>query len=665
MRNHKTLFSLLIIAAILIAGYGSYRYIKHKEWKFRNSICKSVSFSNSDDFSFAIHPFEKEGEYYVVIPAYWNPDSIVARVNGSRIVKLNLNGNTLSSQAQHFDLPSDSSCIAQTTLPLGITAHSMTFNFKRSRINAIFINTESGSINKVIWSQDKSVREKGTMLAITDNGQVEYQGKLSDIHGRGNMTWAMHKKPFSIKIKDKTSIFGLKEAKKFNLLANACDETALRNWIMLNTAEQLGMPNAIRSAFSVLYLNGHYNGVYQITNKVEIGKSGVDIANLEDETEKVNKEAGIKMKKLAHFSTDRNDTLGFVKGVEGALNPSDITGGYLLDHNFKPHRYAESPSGFISPYGYPTEIKSPELATKEQVEYISNYYTEMMEAIREPNGKNPHTGLHYSQYIDVDSYIYYYLCSEIFYNLDAVNASLFMYKDKGGKMFCGPTWDYDISMNTKVYWDKANGYNSLFIRDAREKDGSLRIFGQLYNHPDYKKRLVDIYNQQFLPIVREYYQGNQLDSIHNYLAEDMLINDIMWSDEYKWLYSLFQNDCTFSDNALAELEEINQKGDYWNIKTFLQKRCEFFASVWETTNSESQFTKITWDFGRVEQYQHVTTQVSYLVKDQEWTWPRYLISNSKVELAEIVNAIGEPISDGQTSNYYRMIYNDLTEQNNK
>lgn len=661
MLKNKTLFFSILTFILLIAGYSVFRLIKREEWKLKNSICQSISFSNTMDFSIVVHPFEKQGEYYVVIPTYWNKDSIFACISSSPIIKFTLCNTQLSNKAQHIVPLEDNENIAMTTLPFGTTLQTYKFHFRKSRLNTIFINTKSGNMNTVDWSQDKSGREKGILMAITSTGHVDYSGQLSNIHGRGNMTWAMLKKPYSIKLKDKASVFGLKSAKKFNLLANACDETSLRNWVMMNTAEKLNIPNAIRSAFTVLYLNGHYNGIYQITNKVDISKSGINIANLEEETEKINKEAGVKLKKLKHFSVDRNDTIGFVKGIDGALNPSDITGGYLLDHNFKLHRYAESPSGFISPYGYPTEIKSPEYATKEQVEYISNYYLEMMEAIRNKNGKNPNTGLHYSQYIDIDSYIYYYLCSEVFYNLDAVNASLFMYKDKGGKMFCGPIWDYDISMNTKVYWDKANGYNSFYVRDAREKDGSPRLFGQLYLHPDYKKRLIDIFNHQFLPIVREYYQGNSLDSIHNLIGYDLETNNIMWDKDYARVYSVFHGNCTFNESAIKELEEVQQKGDYWNIKSFLQKRCEFLANVWATIDSESEYSKVTWDFGRIEQFQHVTTQVSYLEKGERTEKPRFLISDKKIQLLKIVDFSGEEIKEDQPSNFYRIIYKNIEE----
>ena len=46
-------------------------------------------------------------------------------------------------------------------------------------------------------------------------------------------------------------------------------------------AAAAGMPYSPESRFVDLYLNGSYEGCYQICEKVEIGQSRVDIRNLE------------------------------------------------------------------------------------------------------------------------------------------------------------------------------------------------------------------------------------------------------------------------------------------------------------------------------------------------------------------------------------------------
>lgn len=641
---------LLLFVIFIILGF--LWIIKQQNGKVQHFFCQSVSFSNTDNFTFSIHPIKIEDKYLLVIPAYWNTDSIRIRFHGPHFSSFFLNGEkidtlstiSLSNMDRISAITKSTPCSPQQTFPIII---------EKSRLNALFINTESGSMNAINNSQDKSVSEKGTILAVTPKGEIEYQGKLTSIHGRGNMTWSRWKKPYSIKLNEKAKLFGLKKAKNFNLLANACDETSLRNWIMLHTAEALGLPNAIRSNFTILYLNGKYYGLFQITNKVKIGKSGVDIFDLEEKTQKLNDQ---KLADYPHFSIDKNDTIGFIKGFEIPNNPKNITGGYLLEQNFKLHRYAEGSSGFIPQYGYPAEIKAPEHASREQVEYIRQYLEETMGAIRSKDGKNPTTHKHYSEYIDIDSYIYYYLFSEIFYNLDAVNASLLMYKDKNDKLFCGPMWDYDLSLNTKVYFDKANGYNSLFVREAQEADGSLRLFGQLYQHPEYKRRLIQIFNQEILPIARSYYQGTTLDSIHDAISQDLRINQKLWQEETDRINSLFFNKVKLNDNAYLERDTIDKKGDYWNIKNFLCRRCEFLAELWKTPESEGQFQTIIWNFGRIEQFQHVPTRVAYFVKGESWTWPRYMISDAKDSLINVTDANGKHLKENEVCPFINLVY---------
>lgn len=51
--------------------------------------------------------------------------------------------------------------------------------------------------------------------------------------------------------------------------------------------------------------------------------------------------------------------------------------------------------------------------------------------------------LTYPQYIDVDSFVDYFLINEFFTNYDAGNNSTYMYKIFGNKLKIGPVWDYD------------------------------------------------------------------------------------------------------------------------------------------------------------------------------------------------------------------------------
>jgi len=653
-KNRNILLSICIIICLSISWF-VYQYLeKRKSCLIESNFCEALSFTSLEDSCVVVHPFITGQEYIVVLPSHWKPQSLLVKYTDPNAKYFILEQQTIGQELKPISVLVSQPYSLSDNKRLVKISPAKTIRFEQSNLNTIFIRTESGNFKSIDSSKDKSWKEKGELIAVTNRGKIDYKGKLSSIHGRGNMSWNGWKKPYSIKIKKDAPIFGLKSAKKFNLLSNDFDESGLRNWIMFHSAEALGMPHAIRSEFASLYRNGHYSGIYQITNKVEVDKSGVDISDLEKETQKVNKE---KLENYPKFSVDRGDTLSILKGIEAENNPENITGGYLLDVNFKLHRYAESASGFIPEYGYPREIKAPEYATRQQVDYISSYYKEMMDAIRSKDGVNPSTGKHYSDYINVESFILYYLCSEVFYNLDAVFASFFMIKEKDSKMECGPLWDYDLSMNTKVYFDKANGFNSFYVREAREKDGSLQIFGQLYQHPEYKKKLVSIYNDQFLPILRSYYQGNVLDSIHQVLQHDMDLNYTRWPNNVKKAYAIFQDNTTWNARAQKEYKEIEERGDYWNIKNFLEKRSEWLAEIWKTAEAETKYNSVVWDFGHDEQFQHTSTRIVFGLKENEiFHWPRFFIENPFLKLENVTDQSGTSLQEENQISYYIMNY---------
>ena len=55
-------------------------------------------------------------------------------------------------------------------------------------------------------SEDKSNRAKGSMALLAADGESVYDGKLTQIKGRGNSTWKGAKRPYQIKLDKKTAI---------------------------------------------------------------------------------------------------------------------------------------------------------------------------------------------------------------------------------------------------------------------------------------------------------------------------------------------------------------------------------------------------------------------------------------------------------------------------
>ena len=90
-------------------------------------------------------------------------------------------------------------------------------------------------------------------------------------------------------------------------------------------------------------------------------------------------------------------------------------------------------------------MKSPEYASKGEIEYISKYYQDFEDAVITENGKNE-AGKHYSEYIDVDSFAEYYAFNEWTSNMDCGLTSTYLYKPVNDVLYAGPVWDYDIAL---------------------------------------------------------------------------------------------------------------------------------------------------------------------------------------------------------------------------
>lgn len=68
------------------------------------------------------------------------------------------------------------------------------------------------------------------------------------------------------------------------------------------------------------------------------------------------------------------------------------------------------------------------------------------DALFGPGSGDPVTG--YQAYLDLDSYVDWYMVQELLKNQDANWSSAYMYKDRSSKLHFGPLWDFDLSMGT-------------------------------------------------------------------------------------------------------------------------------------------------------------------------------------------------------------------------
>lgn len=290
-----------------------------------------------------------------------------------------------------------------------------------SRIPVVYINTKDAApiVSKEDWL-------KNTDIYITNAGEDCKLYSESQIRGRGNTTWNYPKKPYAIKLASKEKVLGMPKHKRWVLLANYVDKTCIRNSVAFEIARRSeGLDWTPRGQHVDVVLNGVFLGNYYLCEQIKVDKNRVNITEME--------------------TTD--------------IDEESITGGYLLeiDKNY------DEVNKFYSPVrNMPVMIKEPDedVLSGEQFNYILNHVTEVENALYGVGT----TTEGYLQYVDLDSFIDYWLVYELTSTGEPTHPkSVYMYKDRGGKIHAGPVWDFDYFtfqpfyntrlINTNAVWN--------------------------------------------------------------------------------------------------------------------------------------------------------------------------------------------------------------------
>lgn len=401
------------------------------------------------DVDRVVNWYEVNGKYYIFIPASIDCDTAKFYVSGSNVT---VNG------AAYTEAKSLTEAFGEKT-EAAVVSDGVTYNvviLKESKVASVFIATESGSLDAI--HADKSHKEKGFIEIVNADGEIEYDGVLDQIKGRGNSTWEMEKKPYNIKLDEKANLFGMGKSKKWSLIANHGDASLIRNALAYEAAKRAGMEYTPLFVPVDVYINGNYEGAYLLTTRIEVDKTRINIQNLED----ANEEANPEVKDIE--ALPRGGAYGkyagllenTMKWVEIPNDPEDITGGYVIEMELA-NRYAGEVSGFVTSRSQPFTMKSPEYASKAQMEYISSYYQKVEDAIYASVDMSELNGI-----LDVESMAQMYLINEWCSNMDASLTSTYFYKPVGEPLHAGPVWDFDIAFGNNDLDRFGNDYTDPY-----------------------------------------------------------------------------------------------------------------------------------------------------------------------------------------------------------
>jgi subtilisin-like proprotein convertase family protein/spore coat protein CotH len=296
------------------------------------------------------------------------------------------------------------------------------FIFNSSNLPIVVINTNG----QTIVDDPKIISHMG----IIDNGPAslnylsdpfnDYDGNIG-IEIRGSWSQTFPQKQYGFETLDSLNqeadrqVLDMPEESDWVLYAPYNDKTCMRNVLAYDIANKTGH-YASRTRFCELVINNEYQGIYVMEEKVKRDSNRVDISKL---------------------------TIADTSGA-------DLTGGYIIKID-KPIG-GSTPGWYSDYYGYPGtyirfQYEYPDYTeiTNQQKAYIQAYVDSFEHALNATWFTNPDSG--YAHFIDVPSFIDYFILNETSKNVDAYRNSTFLYKKKitkGNKLYIGPAWDYNI-----------------------------------------------------------------------------------------------------------------------------------------------------------------------------------------------------------------------------
>lgn len=389
-----------------------------------------------------------------------------------------VNGKVLYNDAEVVSNVTELDCTQPVKLELAGADTSMFYVLRVkcfTGLPVVYIDTEN---KKDITSKTSYV--KGTIRIVEDietRGPGDVFEAPMKIKGRGNSTWTLPKKPYKIKFDERLSLLGEPEDKEWVLLANYADKTSLRNETAFDMGRRSKLAYTNRTHFVEVIINGVYNGTYQLAEQMKIAPQRVNVGDY-----------------------------GYLLEVDAKAAADDIT--FRVAH-----------------IDQPVNIKDPEVKVNgEEYNYVVEYFKEADAALFGENFKDATNG--YSKYLDVESFVDWYLINEIAKNNDACFfSSCYMNLSRGGKIKMGPLWDFDIAFGNVNYNGNDNP-EGFWIKD-------VAWFRRLFEDPNFVKAVKERFNYFYEERENIY---SQINSNATYLKYAVVENNNKWGTFYTYTW---------------------------------------------------------------------------------------------------------------------------------
>ncbi len=352
---------------------------------------------------------------------------------------------------------------------------------------------------------------------------------LIRIKRKGHSSYNYDKQQYKLKtiLPDGTDnsadLLGMGRGSEWVLNGSMADKSMLRNYLAYRIASEIDgntMAPDCRYCEVLTEQDGTlaYQGVFLLMETVSRGKDRVNIEKYDEE----------KTYSGYIVRRDRQTTFDLM------LNTWGRESGIAKGHGDR----AEQDNWIGLKYPSASRI------TEQTVRYIEQDFSQIERVLYSEDDRVFRL---YDKYIDVDSFVDYFLINEFFGNYDAGEHSTYMYKNAGDLLHMGPVWDYDQALdnsrveelNTADLAFQTQTFFAELCRDRRFVSQLQKRYSRLRREQLSEEHVFSVIDETAAYLrsarVREWYRwaadylDDSGDNWHNYHLEPYEIDDVKLS----------------------------------------------------------------------------------------------------------------------------------------
>lgn len=307
-------------------------------------------------------------------------------------------------------------------------------------------------------------------------------------------------------------LLGMSAGNSWALHGPFLDKTLLRNYMWMNISAEI-MGDAPNVRFCELLVDGEYQGVYVLMENISRSEGRIDITRYE--------EGDLITSYLFRIASHANPLKTVAPFTTYTLRLESNRSIELL---YPPLRYQSQ---------HVQDYVTSDIAEIERFLFSSEMYADPTK---------------WHDYLDVNSFVDYYILQEFLGNNDTFIESTYFYRDLRGKLHIGPVWDFN------------NVFDNFFHPVAMDEFllSQRGWYSQLMNSEDFVERVIARYQELREGILSEESLNQYLDETIEWLGDAVERNYSVWGNSFNPI--LLENSERRNPPLSAKQEESIEQG---------------------------------------------------------------------------------------------------------